>query len=78
MHQYIDDIVDVGDDGNCGFWTIATLLGWGEESCPLIQAQLDTEIYQYYQLYSNLFYDTVPEVRSALQVDGFGVQVREK
>lgn len=40
---------------------------------PLIQAQLDTEVYQQHQLYSNLFYDTTPEVMSALQVDGFGV-----
>ena len=28
LHQYIDDIVDVGDDENC--CSIAALLGWGE------------------------------------------------
>ena len=40
--------------------------------------QLDTKIYQYQQLYSNLSYDTLLEVRSALWVANLGVQGREK
>lgn len=31
LHPYIDDIIDVGDNENCGFRAIASLLGWGEE-----------------------------------------------
>lgn len=78
LHQYIYDIVDMGDDENCGFRAIATLLRWGKESWPLIRTQLDTEVYQHHQLFSSLFYNIVSEVMSALQVDGFGVQGREK
>lgn len=59
LHQRINDIVDVGDDGTCGFQVIAALLGWGEESRPLIQTQLYTEFYQHHQLYFNLLYDTM-------------------
>lgn len=75
LHQYIDDIVD---DGNYGFRDIMSLLGWGEKSWPLIQMELDIEVYQHCQLYSNLLYGMVPKVRSALWFDGFGVQGREK
>ena len=32
LHEYIGDIVDLGQDGNCGFRAIANLLGWSEES----------------------------------------------
>lgn len=32
LHPYIDDIVDEGDDEDCGFRAIVTLLGWDEES----------------------------------------------
>lgn len=40
----------------------------GEESLSLIQTQLDT----------NLFHDTIPEVRSALHTDDFSVQGWDK
>ena len=78
LYQYIDDIVDVRGDGNYGFRAITVLLGWEKKYWHWIHTQLDTEVYQHRQLYSNLFYDTVPKVRSALWVDGFGVQGREK
>lgn len=74
LHQYIYDIIDVSDGGNFAFRTIATLLGQGKESWPLIQTRLYTEVYQHHQPYFNLFYDTIPKVRSAWRVDGFGVQ----
>ena len=78
LHPYIDDIIDVGDDGNCGFRAIAALLGWGEKSWTLIQTQLDTQIHQLPKLFSKLFYDTVDEVRNSLKVEHLGVQGREK
>lgn len=43
LHPYIDDIVDMGGDGNYDFQAIAALLGWGEKLWPLIQMQLDTQ-----------------------------------
>lgn len=45
LHPYIDDIIDVGDDENCGFRAIATLLGWGEDSWHFIRAQLDAQVH---------------------------------
>ncbi|CAL5201057.1 unnamed protein product [Lathyrus oleraceus] len=38
LHSYIDDIVDVGDDGNFCFGVIAALLGCVVESWSLIQS----------------------------------------
>lgn len=78
LHPYIDDIIDVGDYGNCGFRAIASLLGWGKESWPLVQTQLDTQVHQHPKLFTNLFYDTVFDVRNALKVEYLGVQGREK
>ncbi|XP_058746442.1 uncharacterized protein LOC131619355 [Vicia villosa] len=31
FHPYIDDIVDVEPDGNCGFCCISSALGWGKK-----------------------------------------------
>lgn len=73
LHPYIDDIFNVGDDGNCSFRTIETLLGWDEESQPLIQTQLDTQVHQHPKLFSNLFYDTISTVRNMLRVKHLGV-----
>ncbi|KAI5405462.1 hypothetical protein KIW84_052303 [Lathyrus oleraceus] len=73
-----DDIVDVGDDGNCGFRAIAVFLEWGEESWSLTWTQLDTQVHQHPQLFSNLLYDMVFIVRNVLQVDHFGVQGIDK
>ncbi|CAL5210179.1 unnamed protein product [Lathyrus oleraceus] len=47
LYPYINDIIDIGDDGTCGFQAIVTLLGRGEESWPLIQTQLDTQVHQH-------------------------------
>ncbi|XP_058742934.1 uncharacterized protein LOC131615792 [Vicia villosa] len=78
LHQYIDDIIDVRKDGNCGFRAIAALLGMGEQSWPLVREQLDVEVYQHHQLYSKVFHDTISNVRSSLQVDSLGPQDCDK
>lgn len=36
LHDYIEDIIDVGCDENYGFCDIAALLGWGEDSWSLV------------------------------------------
>jgi len=43
-HPYIVDIIDVKPDGQCGYRSIAALLGMGEESWPLIIMDLYKEI----------------------------------
>lgn len=58
FHAYIDDIIDVDNDGNYGFCTIDAQLGRGEESWNLVRAHLDTQVRQHHKLYSKLFYDT--------------------
>ncbi|KAJ1380945.1 OTU domain [Sesbania bispinosa] len=37
MHDYIESVVDVARDGNCGYRAISALLGIGEESWPIIR-----------------------------------------
>lgn len=32
MHKYLEQIIDVKGDGNCGYLTVLTLLGKGEEN----------------------------------------------
>ncbi|KAI5399221.1 hypothetical protein KIW84_064558 [Lathyrus oleraceus] len=61
IEKYIDNIVDVGEDGNCGFRALVGLLGWCEESMPLVRTQLDAEVYQHHELYSNVLYDNIYE-----------------
>ncbi|XP_058747057.1 uncharacterized protein LOC131620051 [Vicia villosa] len=40
MHKYIERIVNVAGDGNCGYRTVSTLLGNGENSHTLVHHQL--------------------------------------
>jgi len=43
-HPYIVNVVDVVADGHCGYRCIATFLGMGEESWPLIRHDLFKEL----------------------------------
>jgi len=37
MHDFIDKIVDVKADGNCGYQSVANLLGMGEDSWLVVR-----------------------------------------
>ncbi|XP_058780962.1 uncharacterized protein LOC131655076 [Vicia villosa] len=78
FHPYIDDIVDVEPDGNCGFRYISSTLGSGEEACYDVQRQLYTQIQQHAYLFFKLFYDTVSDVSNSLLVKHLGFQGKEK
>ncbi|XP_073225484.1 uncharacterized protein [Cicer arietinum] len=74
IRPYIEEIIDVVADGNCGFRAIAALLGWTEEFWPLVRTQLDKEIHLHQDLYANVFDDSVESVRSSLNISGLGAQ----
>ncbi|KAH1238715.1 hypothetical protein GmHk_08G023328 [Glycine max] len=44
MHDFIDNIVDVEVDGNCGYQVVAGLLGMGEDSWSLVRTHLLIEL----------------------------------
>ncbi|XP_012573046.1 uncharacterized protein [Cicer arietinum] len=73
-----EKIIDVVANGNYGFHAIAALLGWIEESWPLVQSQLDKEIRLHQDLYSNVFYDSVQSVCNSLKISGLGAQGKNK
>nr|XP_027189376.1 uncharacterized protein LOC105851939 [Cicer arietinum] len=78
IRPYIEDIVDVVADGNCGFRAIAALLGWTEESWALVRSQLDKEIGLHKDVYSNVFDDNVESVRNSLKISKLGAQGKDK
>ncbi|XP_058783692.1 uncharacterized protein LOC131658414 [Vicia villosa] len=78
FHPYIDDIVDVEPDGNCGFRCISSIFGWEEDACYDVRRQLHTQIQQHEDLFSKLLYDTVCDVSNSLLVKHLGVQSKEK
>src|SRR4051812_1550452 len=55
MHKYIDNIVDVGGDGNCGYRTVAVLLGKGENNHTLVRRELIAELTSYRDIYGRLY-----------------------
>ncbi|XP_004509893.1 uncharacterized protein [Cicer arietinum] len=77
IHPYIEKIIDVVSDGNCGFCATIALLGWTEESWSLVRSQLDKEIHLHQDLYSNVFYDSVESVRNSLKISGLGAQGKD-
>ncbi|XP_006601597.1 uncharacterized protein [Glycine max] len=72
IHDIIDNIVDVQADGNCGYWSVSSLLGMGEDSWSLVCTYLLIEIGKFSEDYIRLFgsTDKFEESRMSLHVDG--------
>ena len=72
IHDFIDNIVDVKADGNCGYRSIAGLLGMGEDSWSLVRNHLLKELGKFLDDYIKLFGGTKKFVvlSMSLLVDG--------
>ncbi|CAK8534065.1 unnamed protein product [Lathyrus sativus] len=72
--SYIDDVVNVVSDGNCGFRVIASLHGYGEDGWPMVRRDLGLEIIhnERSSLYVNLFTDQLAVVRESLMIEEVG------
>ncbi|KAL5173741.1 Protein FAR1-RELATED SEQUENCE 6 [Glycine soja] len=70
---FIRDVVDVKADGNCGYRSIAALLGMREDSWPLVRNELLKELGRWSHEYMNLFGGTerFEQLKLSLLVDGF-------
>ncbi|XP_006584366.1 uncharacterized protein [Glycine max] len=58
MHDFIDKIVDVKADGNCGYQSVADLLGMGQDSWSVVRNHLLKELANFSEDYIKLFGDT--------------------
>ncbi|KAH1232506.1 hypothetical protein GmHk_09G025139 [Glycine max] len=72
MHDFIDKIVDVKADGNCGYQSVAGLLGMGQDSWSVFRNHLLKELANFSEDYIKLFGGTerFEELRMSLLVDG--------
>ncbi|KAL5180466.1 Protein FAR1-RELATED SEQUENCE 2 [Glycine soja] len=72
MHDFIDKIIDVKDDGNCEYWSISDLLGMGQDSWSVVRNHLLKELTKFLEDYIKLFGGTkrFEELRMSLLVDG--------
>ena len=73
IQSFIHDIVDVKSDGNCGYWSIASLLGIGEDSWSLVRNKLIKELGKWSHEHMNLFGGTerFEQLKLSILVDGF-------
>ncbi|XP_058741624.1 uncharacterized protein LOC131614010 [Vicia villosa] len=55
MHKYIERIVNVEGNGNCGYRAVSTLLGKGEDSHALVRHQLIQELKTHKDSYTQLY-----------------------
>ncbi|KAH1210821.1 hypothetical protein GmHk_15G045039 [Glycine max] len=55
IQGFIHNVVDVKADGNCGYRSIAALLGMGEDSWSLVRNELIKELGRWLHDYTNLF-----------------------
>ncbi|XP_027913079.1 uncharacterized protein LOC114173061 isoform X3 [Vigna unguiculata] len=71
IHPFIEEIIDVKADSNCGYRAVAAQLGMGEESWALVRQDLIRELQQWQDMYAKLFgsNDRVAELRQSLYVD---------
>jgi len=76
IHDFIDNIVDVKVDGNCGYCAIAALLGMGEDSWSLVCNHLLKELGKWSNDYIKLFSgtDRFKELRRFLLVNGLSME----
>ncbi|KAH1264842.1 hypothetical protein GmHk_01G000675 [Glycine max] len=72
MHDFIDKIVDVKGDGNCGYRSVVGLLGMGQDSWSVVRNHLLKELANFSEDYIKLFGGTerFEELRMSLLVDG--------
>ncbi|KAH1265882.1 Protein FAR1-RELATED SEQUENCE 5 [Glycine max] len=72
MHGFIEDVVDVKTDGNCGYRSISALLGMGEECWAMMRNELIKELGKWSQDYIKIFGGTkrYEQLRLSLHVDG--------
>jgi hypothetical protein len=70
IQSYVDNIVNVEADGNCGYRAIAALTGRSDDSWAQVRDELDEEIGLHLDLYEQLFRGRLQEVRSSLYVFG--------
>jgi len=54
MHNFIDKIVDVKADGNCGYRSVSDLLGMGEDSWSVVRYHLK-ELGKFSEDYTQFF-----------------------
>ncbi|XP_058766090.1 uncharacterized protein LOC131639622 [Vicia villosa] len=59
MHKYIDRIVNVAEDGNCGFLTVSALLGKGEDAHEVVRHDLIKELMNHKDSHTRVFGDEV-------------------
>jgi len=73
IQDFIHNVMDVKANGNCGYWSIAGLLGMGEDSWPLVRNELIKELGKWSHDYTNLFGGTerFEQLRLSILVDGF-------
>ena len=71
IHEYIQDIIDVKADGNCGYRAIAALLGKNEDAWPQIRVDLIRELQSCREEYVQLFGsdERVTDLLQSLYVD---------
>ena len=72
IHDFIDNIVDVQADRNCGYRLVSDLLGMGADSWSLVRTYLLIELDKFSEDYIKLFGSTnkFKELRMSLHVDG--------
>lgn len=73
LHDYIRDIIYVDVGGNYGFSNIGDLLEWGKQFWLLVRMKLDDEVFHNKGICSNLFYDTISNIKSSLKISNLGV-----
>ncbi|XP_028188235.1 uncharacterized protein LOC114374760 [Glycine soja] len=72
MHGFIEDVVDVKADDNCGYQSVFALLGMGEECWAVMHNELIKELGKWLQDYIKIFGGTerYEQLRLSLHVDG--------
>ncbi|KEH36852.1 hypothetical protein MTR_2g023140 [Medicago truncatula] len=76
IHHFIDHVLDVGPNGNCGYPAIGALLGRGEDSWPLIRQECLEELQEWREDYPKMFggEDYVQDMIQSLYVNGYATR----
>ncbi|KAL5142514.1 PKS-NRPS hybrid synthetase [Glycine soja] len=80
MHDFIEDVVDVKANGNCGYRSVSVLLGMGEECWAMMRSELIKELGKWSQDYIKIFGGTerYEQLRLSLHVNGLSKVCKDK
>ncbi|MCI56012.1 receptor-like protein kinase, partial [Trifolium medium] len=81
MHPFIENVIDIAEDGHCGFGAVAGLIGENEDAHQMIRLDLTVELKMHSKRYIEVFgggEERLNQIKDALIPEHLGRALEDK